>query len=83
MTLENGRLRVSIFDPAMGSEVNLPADRIILSAGVEPNDNRDLAKIFDVDLNPDGFFMEANPKSAPLDSVDRENSSAVFAIHPI
>jgi heterodisulfide reductase subunit A len=71
VTLENGRLRVSVFDPAMGSEVNLPADRIILSAGVEPNDNRDLAKIFDVDLNPDGFFMEANPKSAPLDSVDR------------
>ncbi len=71
VTLENGRLRISVFDPAMGSEVNLPADRIILSAGVEPNDNRDLAKIFDVDLNPDGFFMEANPKSAPLDSVDR------------
>ncbi|MDP3016197.1 MAG: FAD-dependent oxidoreductase, partial [Deltaproteobacteria bacterium] len=71
VTLENGRLRISVFDPAMGSEVNLPADRIILSAGVEPNDNRDLAKIVGVDLNPDGFFMEANPKSAPLDSVDR------------
>ena len=24
-----------------------------------------------MDLNSDGFFMEANPKSAPLDSVDR------------
>lgn len=71
VTLENGQLRVSIFDPAMGSQVTLPADRIILSAGVEPNDNRGIAKIFDVDLNPDGFFMEANPKSAPLDSVDR------------
>ncbi|MBM4348688.1 MAG: CoB--CoM heterodisulfide reductase iron-sulfur subunit A family protein [Deltaproteobacteria bacterium] len=71
VTLENGELRVLAFDPAMGGEVSLPADRIILSAGIEPNDNRDLAKIFDVDLNPDGFFMEANPKSAPLDSVDR------------
>jgi heterodisulfide reductase subunit A len=71
VTLENGRLSVSVFDPAMGTPVKLPADRLILSAGVEPNDNRDLAKIFDVDLNPDGFFMEANPKSAPLDSVDR------------
>ena len=71
VALENGRLSVSVFDPAMGSRVSLPADRLILSAGVEPNDNRDLAKIFDVDLNPDGFFMEANPKSAPLDSVDR------------
>jgi heterodisulfide reductase subunit A len=30
-----------------------------------------LAKVFDVALNSDRFFMEANPKSAPLDSVDR------------
>jgi heterodisulfide reductase subunit A len=44
---------------------------VVLSTGVEPNDNRELARIFGVELNPDGFFMEANPKSAPLDSVDR------------
>jgi heterodisulfide reductase subunit A len=67
----NGRLQVSLFDPAMGSRVTLPADRVVLSTGIEPNDHRELARIFDVDLNPDGFFMEANPKSAPLDSVDR------------
>jgi heterodisulfide reductase subunit A len=67
----DGRLQVSLFDPAMGSQVTLPADRVVLSTGIEPQDNHELAKIFDVDLNPDGFFMEANPKSAPLDSVDR------------
>jgi heterodisulfide reductase subunit A len=67
----NGRLQVSLFDPAMGSHVTLPADRVVLSTGIEPNDHQELARIFDVDLNPDGFFMEANPKSAPLDSVDR------------
>jgi heterodisulfide reductase subunit A len=71
VTLRDGKLQVSLFDPAMGSRVTLPADRVILSTGVEPHDNRELARIFDVDLNPDGFFMEANPKSAPLDSVDR------------
>ncbi len=71
VTLGKGILSVKVFDPAMGREVSLPADRIILSAGIEPNDNRDLAKFFDVELNPEGFFMEANPKSAPLDFVDR------------
>jgi heterodisulfide reductase subunit A len=70
VTLRDGKLQVSLFDPAMGSLVTLPADRVILSAGVEPHGNQELARIFDVDLNPDGFFMEANPKSAPLDSVD-------------
>jgi heterodisulfide reductase subunit A len=71
VALHNGRLQVSLFDPALGSRVSLPADRVVLSTGIEPNDHRELARIFDVDLNPDGFFMEANPKSAPLDSVDR------------
>jgi heterodisulfide reductase subunit A len=69
--LRDGSLQVSLFDPALGSRVTLPADRVVLSTGIEPNDNQELARIFDVDLNPDGFFMEANPKSAPLDSVDR------------
>ncbi|HSB04883.1 MAG TPA: FAD-dependent oxidoreductase [Thermodesulfobacteriota bacterium] len=68
---EQGELQVSVFDPALGSRVNLLADRVVLSAGIEPHDNRELAKLFDVELNPDGFFEEANPKSAPLDFVDR------------
>ncbi|MGD0916745.1 MAG: FAD-dependent oxidoreductase [Thermodesulfobacteriota bacterium] len=71
VTLQDGKLQVSLFDPAMGSRAILPADRVILSTGIEPHDHRELARVFDVDLNPDGFFMEANPKSAPLDSVDR------------
>jgi heterodisulfide reductase subunit A len=71
VALKNGNLQVSLLDPAMGNRVTLPVDRVVLSAGIEPNDNQTLAKIFDVELNPDGFFMEANPKSAPLDSVDR------------
>ncbi len=69
--LQGGRLQVSLFDPAMGSRVVLPSDRVVLSTGIEPNDHRELGKIFGLDLNEDGFFMEANPKSAPLDSVGR------------
>jgi len=70
VTLQGGNLQVSLFDPAMNGPINLSADRIVLSTGIEPNDHQEIARIFDVDLNPDGFFMEANPKSAPLDSVD-------------
>jgi heterodisulfide reductase subunit A len=71
VALQAGNLEVSLFDPAMNGPVTLPADRVVLSTGIEPNDHRELARIFGVELNPDGFFMEANPKSAPLDSVDR------------
>lgn len=71
VTLSDGEIQVSLWDPAMGRRVSLPANYVVLSTGVEPNDNRELAKIFGVDLNAEGFFLEANPKSAPLDSVDR------------
>jgi heterodisulfide reductase subunit A len=71
VALREGGLQVSLRDPALGSRVTLAADRVVLSTGVEPHDHRELARIFDVELNPDGFFLEANPKSAPLDSVDR------------
>jgi len=71
VALRGGSLQVSLFDPAMNHPVTLPADHVVLSTGIEPNNHKELARIFDVDLNSDGFFMEANPKSAPLDSVDR------------
>jgi heterodisulfide reductase subunit A len=71
IALQGGSLQVSLLDPAMIGPISLTADRVVLSTGIEPNDRQELAKVFDVDLNPDGFFMEANSKSAPLDSVDR------------
>jgi heterodisulfide reductase subunit A len=67
----DGSLAVSVIDPVIGTEVRIPVDLVVLSTGIEPNDNRHLAEMVNVDLNPDGFFMEANPKSAPLDFVDR------------
>jgi heterodisulfide reductase subunit A len=67
----NGALTISAVDPVIGARVGLPVDLVVLSTGIEPNDNRRLAEILGVDLNADGFFMEANPKSAPLDFVDR------------
>ena len=68
---EDGTLRVCFTDPVVGQEVDLAVDLLVLSAGIEPNDNRKLAEKVGVEVNRDGFFQEANPKSAPLDSVDR------------
>ena len=57
LPLQEGSLQVSLFDPAMSRPIALPADRVVLSAGIEPNDHRDLAKIFDVELNSGWFFQ--------------------------
>jgi heterodisulfide reductase subunit A len=64
-------LVVSLVDPAIAREVDIPADLVVLSTGIEPNDNRHSAEIMGLEVNADGFFKEVNPKSAPLDFVDR------------
>lgn len=71
VSVSEGKLNLTVFDPAIKGYLKIPVDSIILSTGIEPNDNRKLAEIFNVKLNSDGFFMEANPKSSPLDFVDR------------
>ena len=46
----------------------LPADLVVLSAGIEPNtDNEALAQLLRVPLNEDNFFLEAHVKLRPLD----------------
>ena len=48
--------------------MTLPADLVVLSAGIEPNaDNDTLAKLLKLPLNQDGFFLEAHVKLRPVD----------------
>ncbi len=68
---KNGKVSIRFFDAIVNEEKSVDADFLVLSVGIEPDDNRELAEIADVELNADGFFAEANPKAAPLDSVDR------------
>ncbi|MFH1730570.1 MAG: 4Fe-4S dicluster domain-containing protein, partial [Planctomycetota bacterium] len=68
----NGALNVSFVDLVTGDKIDLEPDLLILSSGIKPNeDNLRLAEVAGLELNEDGFFAEANPKAAPLDSVDR------------
>ncbi len=62
---------VSLFDRVAGREVTVRADLVALSNGIEPHHNQQLAEIAGLQTTPDGFFAEANPKSAPLDSIAR------------
>lgn len=67
---ENGRaaLRVTVADPILGTELGIDADILALAAAVIPSAaNRDIAALFKVTLNPDGFFQEAHVKLRPVD----------------
>jgi len=61
-------LQVEVWDAVMGEEMRLPADLVVLSAGIEPQPDQDvLAKLCKVPLNEDGFFLEAHVKLRPLE----------------
>jgi heterodisulfide reductase subunit A2 len=67
---ENGRkaLRLVVPDPILGTELAIDADAIALSAAIIPSaTSKEIAALFKVTLNPDGFFQEAHVKLRPVD----------------
>ena len=68
VSVVDGKLRVmanAAFAP--GGSIAFEPDRVVLSAGIEPNDNVPLAQLLKVPLTQDGFFLEAHAKLRPLD----------------
>jgi heterodisulfide reductase subunit A len=61
-------LRVSMTDPILGVEIGIDADAVALAAAVVPSAGRkEIANLFKVTMNPDGFFQEAHVKLRPVD----------------
>jgi len=61
-------LRVTVTDPILGKKIAIDADSVALAAAVIPSaTSNEIAKLFKVSLNPDGFFMEAHVKLRPVD----------------
>ncbi len=64
----DGKPVVKFMDSVLNEEIELTADLLVLSTGVDPEDsNSKLAKAFKVSLNDDGFFAEADSKWRPIE----------------
>jgi heterodisulfide reductase subunit A len=62
------KIMVSVYDAILGMEVEIPADVLVLSAGVVPHEeNKEVAQLFKVPLTQDKFFLEAHIKLRPVD----------------
>jgi heterodisulfide reductase subunit A len=69
-TNETGQpcVRVSVPDLILGSRLELDADILSLAAAVVPSPQaKEIAGLFKVPLNPDGFFKEAHVKLRPVE----------------
>ena len=59
---------VEIYHPAMGKEVRLPAELVVLSTPIVAHDDAEsVSRILKVPVNEYGFFLEAHAKLSPLD----------------
>jgi heterodisulfide reductase subunit A len=64
-------LVVKAFDRLLGEDIEIPANLVVLSVGIQPGENEALSKIVKAPLTTDGFFLEAHAKLKPVEvSVD-------------
>jgi heterodisulfide reductase subunit A len=64
---EDGKLAVYVEDRALGRQIRVPVDMVILSVGLEPRqDSRGVARLFGVSCDADGWFREKHPKLDPV-----------------
>jgi heterodisulfide reductase subunit A len=66
---QNGNgVQVEVFSPALNASVEMPADLVVLSAGIVADEgNEEISKFLKVPLNQDKFFLEAHMKLRPVD----------------
>jgi heterodisulfide reductase subunit A len=66
---EEGKLMVVAEDTLLGITRRVPAELVILSAGLAPRkDSSDVAHVFSLGCAQGGFFLEKHPKLAPVDT---------------
>jgi len=66
---EGKGVRVTFTDPVLGRKVAVAADCLALSAGMAPDEEgaEDLAMVFRLPRNEEGFFLEDHVKLRPVD----------------
>ena len=62
-------IQVNGYDPILGQKIRIEADLVVLSAGVLPTLDKDIVEFFGASVDQDGFFMEAETKWRPVDSI--------------
>jgi len=67
---EDGKLAVYVDDRALGRQLRVPVDMVILSVGLEPrHDAEEVARLFSLSCDSDGWFKEKHPRLDPIASL--------------
>ena len=64
---EDGKLALYVEDRSLGRQIRVPMDMVILSIGLQPrHDARQVAQLFSISCDADGWFKEKHPKLDPV-----------------
>jgi heterodisulfide reductase subunit A-like polyferredoxin len=63
----NEGLEVTFTDHVLNRKLNVTADLLVLSAGMQAEDTEELSSIIKLARTPEGYFMEAHVKLRPVD----------------
>ena len=64
---DDGKLVVHVADRALGRQLRVPVDMVILSVGLERrHDAQEVARLFGISCDADGWFKEKHPKLDPV-----------------
>lgn len=67
VNIENDHLSVKVEDILTQTNLNIEADRVVLSTPLVPYDNKLLSELLKVPIDQNGFFLEAHIKLRPVD----------------
>ncbi len=76
------KLNVVVFDQVLQKSILLEADVVSLQTAILGTNNKELADIFSVDLDENGFFAESPEKLKPLDTKMTGIFTAGLASYP-
>jgi len=83
VAVSGGKLQVSYNDQVLRRQLTLEPDILVLSTGIEPGDNQQLAATLDLPLDEYGFFAESNSKAALVDFVGEGRYHCGLASAPL
>jgi heterodisulfide reductase subunit A-like polyferredoxin len=67
----NGQLRVQVQEPTLKRPILVEPDLLVLSTAIKPSRGTiELAKLLEVPLSNEGFFLEAHIKMRPMDFME-------------
>ena len=62
------KIKVMVKDLVLGDTMTLQADNLVLAAAIIPDEyNKELARLYKLSTNEDGYFLEAHMKLRPVD----------------